>query len=105
MLKIGVRKRKLLLKKNKKKVLFKSTVEEEKRITGLNSLGQKFFSKAHESRGAAAQGITALVERGDKIETIGNKTANLHVSAFQYAQLAKQLKEKNGTKSKLSHWF
>ena len=60
--------------------------------------GNKTIAQA--TRGVTSvlsQGMAALWERGEKLD---NKTAQLHNDAAKYAEMAKQLKEKNQKKSK-----
>jgi hypothetical protein len=44
--------------------------------------------------------MSALRERGERLERVGNNTTNLYMDASDYAQLAKQMKEKSKTKTK-----
>ena len=63
--------------------------------------GNKTIAQA--TRGVTSvlsQGMSALRERGEKLEKLDNKTAQLHNDAAKYAEMAKQLKEKNQKKSK-----
>ncbi len=89
-------------------VLFKSALDEQKRMknkTVSSSRGQKILSNSKESSGALVQGLLALRERGDKLESMGNKTANLRTDAANFAQLAKEMKEKSKNTTKLFRRF
>ena len=46
-----------------------------------------------------AQGLSAMRERGERLEKLDNKTAQLQSDAQDYASLAKQMKEKNKKKA------
>ena len=84
-------------------VLFESAVEEQKRMNHeavSRPRGQKLFIALQESRSELVQGMSAFRERGERLERLGNETANLHMDACDYAQMAKQMNEKNKTKSK-----
>ena len=90
-------------KKQSSMLLFEGAVEEQKR-TNREAVSrtrvQKLFTVVQESRSMLVQGMSAFRERGEKLERLGNETANLHMDACDYAQMAKQMKEKNKTKSK-----
>ncbi len=89
-------------KKRSSMVLFESAVEEQKRAnheTESRTHGQKLFTVVQESRSVLVQGMSAFRERGERLERLGNATANLHMDACDYAQMAKQIKEKNKSKS------
>jgi hypothetical protein len=45
-----------------------------------------------------AQGMNALRERGERLQQLEGKTSQLHNDASSYAELAKQMKEKNKKK-------
>lgn len=89
-------------KKHSSVALFESALEELEKIKSKtsSSLSRKFFSNAKTS-GAVVQGLSALRERGDKLELMGNQTTMLHTNAANYAQLAKQMKDKSKNNSKL----
>lgn len=82
-------------------VLFKSAVEEQKMLKEQTpkSKGKKTMAKAKEAAGAMSQAMSALRERGDKIERLDNKTAQLQSDAQNYAEMAKQMKERNKKKA------
>ena len=90
-------------KKHSSVALFESALEELEKIKSKtsSSLSRKFFSNAKETSGAVVQGLSALRERGDKLELMGNQTTMLHTNAANYAQLAKQMKDKSKNNSKL----
>ena len=46
-----------------------------------------------------AQGMSALRERGERLEKLDNTTSNLNNEAANYADMARQLKEKNKEKA------
>jgi hypothetical protein len=90
-------------KKHASMVLFESAVEEQRQIkseTVSRTLGQKLFLKAKDSSSEMVHGMSALRERGERLERVGNNTTNLYMDASDYAQLAKQMKEKSKTKTK-----
>lgn len=98
-----------MLKKNGGKehfsqILFESAIEEQKRINGeaaSRKIGQTFFRTLQGSSNALAQGMSVLRERGDRLASVGDEAINIHSDAFDYAQIAKQMKEKTKAKSKL----
>ena len=90
-------------KKHSSDVLFKSAVEEQKKLKSEqqspNNGGNKVIAKAKEATGAMAQAMNAMRERGEKLERLDNKTAQLQSDASNYAEMARQLKEKNRKKA------
>lgn len=88
-------------------VLFKSAIEEKNRPKGdeSKSRGNKLMAKAKRVTGAMTDGMSALRERGEKIEGLDDKTSRLHNKASNYADMAKMMKEKNKKKSKLFRMF
>ena len=87
-------------KTNASDVLFKSAVEEQKRITSETTSpkiqAKKTIDKA---TSAMSQGMSALRERGERLEKMDNATSNLNNEAANYADMARQLKEKNKKKA------
>lgn len=57
------------------------------------------MAKAKEATGAMSDAMSALRERGERLEKLANKTALLHSDASNYAEMAKQMKEKNKKKA------
>lgn len=85
-------------------VLFKSAIEEQNELKSGQSQspktsGKKMMAKAKKATGAMSDAMSALRERGEKIENLDNKTAQLHSEASNYAEMAKQMKEKNKKKA------
>ena len=92
-------------KTNSSEVLFKSAIEEQKRLkdetprtTNKKTIGNKLKGAS----GAMSEAMSALRERGERLEKLDKKTADLHNDAQNYAEMAKQLKEKS---KKKSTWF
>lgn len=91
-------------KEHSSKILFESAIEEQKRVKGeaaSKNSGQTLFQKIQGSSSALAQGMSALRERGDRLASVGDEAVNIHSDAYDYAQIAKQMKEKTKAKSKL----
>lgn len=85
-------------------VLFKSAVEEQNQLKSAkspNTSDKKMMARAKGAVGTMSEAMSALQERGDRLEELGNKTAQLQSGASDYAQMAKQMKEKNKKKSNL----
>lgn len=92
-------------KTNSSEVLFKSAIEEQKRLKKdetSRTTTRKAMAKLKGASGAMSEAMSALRERGERIEKLDSKTADLQNDAQNYADMAKQLKEK--TKKK-SQWF
>lgn len=93
-------------KTNSSEVLFKSAIEEQKRLRlkeeTPRTTNRKVVAKLKGASGAMSEAMSALRERGERIEKLDSKTADLQNDAQNYADMAKQLKEK--TKKK-SQWF
>lgn len=93
-------------KKHSSEVLFKSAVEEQNKLrseqSAPKSAAKKTIGKAKAASGAIGQVMSAMRERGEKLETLDNKTSQLSGDASNYAQMAKQMKEKN--KKKATFW-
>lgn len=87
-------------KTNASDVLFKSAVEEQERLKREVSGGSSVGAKAKEATGIMAKGMAALRERGERLERLDAKTAQLQGDAANYAQMAKQMKDKNKKKAK-----
>ena len=89
---------------NSSEVLFKSAIEEQKRLKEETprTTNRKVVAKLKGAAGAMSEAMSALRERGERIEKLDSKTADLQNDAQNYADMAKQLKEK--TKKK-SQWF
>mmetsp|Transcript_11818 Transcript_11818/g.25918 ORF Transcript_11818/g.25918 Transcript_11818/m.25918 type:complete len:98 (-) Transcript_11818:895-1188(-) len=84
-------------------VVLNSAIEEQKKMQSEiapATSGKKAMAKAKEVTSVFSQGMSALRERGERLEKLDNKTAQLQSDASNYAQTAKQLKEKNQKKSK-----
>ena len=88
-------------KTNTAEPLFKEAIEEQKRIKSetASASAKKTIAKAKDAAGAMAQGLSAMRERGERLEKLDNKTAQLQSDAQDYASLAKQMKEKNKKKA------
>ena len=87
-------------KTNASDVLFKSAVEEQKRITSETTSPKTQAKKTiDKATSAMAQGMSALRERGERLEKLDNTTSNLNNEAANYADMARQLKEKNKKKA------
>ena len=82
-------------KRNASEVLFKSAIEEQKKMKNKSTP----FIKAKDASSAMAQGMNALRERGERLQQLEGKTSQLHNDASSYAELAKQMKEKNKKKA------
>jgi len=83
-------------KKNTSEPLFKAAIEEQKRIKEAKPLA---VAKAKGAASAMAQGMSALKERGERLEKLDNRTAELGNEAANFADMAKQLKEQTKKKS------
>ena len=86
-------------KKNTAEPLFKAAIEEQKRIKEAKPTTQKTVAKAKGAASAMAQGMSALKERGERLEKLDNRTAELGNEAANFADMAKQLKEQTKKKS------
>jgi uncharacterized protein (DUF2252 family) len=86
---------------NSSKVLFESAIEEQKRLKEQTpkTANRKTMAKLQGATGAMSEAMSALKERGDRIEKLDRKTADLQNDAQSYAEMAKQLKEKTKKKS------
>lgn len=85
---------------NKSETLFKGAIEERKPKKESPLLhGKKMLDKAKGATGALSDAMLALRERGEKIESLDSKSAELQNGAANYASMAKQLKEKNKKRS------
>jgi len=89
-------------KTNMSEVLFKSAIEEQEQLKGkLTASGIKMMNKAKVATGTLSDAMSFLRERGEKIETLDNRTAQLKSGASDYAVMAKQMKGKNKKKASL----
>ena len=88
-------------KANRSGVLFESAIEEQKRIKERTpkTNNRKTFDKAKGAMGAMSEAMSALQERGDRIERLDKQTADLQHDAQNYAEMAKKLKQKAKKKS------
>jgi hypothetical protein len=89
-------------KTNSSNVLFKGAVEEQEKLKNeqpQQGMVQKTIAKGKGATAAMSQAMSALKERGEKIERLDNKAAQLQDEASNYADMAKKLKEKNKKKS------
>jgi len=86
---------------NSSGVLFASAIEEQKRLKEQTPkvTNRKAMAKLQGASGALSEAMSALKERGDRIEQLDRKTADLQNDAQNYADMAKQLKEKTKKKS------
>jgi len=86
---------------NSSGVLFASANEEQKRLKEQTPkvTNRKAMAKLQGASGALSEAMSALKERGDRIEQLDRKTADLQNDAQNYAEMAKQLKEKTKKKS------
>eukprot|EP00585_Thalassiosira_rotula_P008715 CAMPEP_0196136728 /NCGR_PEP_ID=MMETSP0910-20130528/4940_1 /TAXON_ID=49265 /ORGANISM="Thalassiosira rotula, Strain GSO102" /LENGTH=614 /DNA_ID=CAMNT_0041397063 /DNA_START=35 /DNA_END=1879 /DNA_ORIENTATION=+ len=82
-------------------VLFKEAIEEQQEMKRgqPQSRGKEMMPKAKGATGAMSDAMSAMRERGEKIETLDNKTSQLHDGASNYADMAKMVKEKNKKKA------
>jgi predicted transcriptional regulator len=81
--------------------LFESAIEEQKRLKERTpkTANRKAMAKAEGASGSMSEAMNALKERGDRIEKLDKRTADLQNDAQNYAEMAKQLKEKTKKKS------
>ncbi|KAL7499451.1 hypothetical protein ACHAWT_006986 [Skeletonema menzelii] len=88
-------------KANRSGVLFESAIEEQKRLKKRTpkTANRKTILRAEGATGAMSEAMNALKERGDRIEKLDKKTADLQSDAQNYAEMAKKLKEKSKKKS------
>lgn len=88
-------------KANRSGVLFESAIEEQKRLKERTpkTANRKTIARAEGATGAMSEAMNALKERGDRIEKLDKKTADLQSDAQNYAEMAKKLKEKTKKKS------
>mmetsp|Transcript_2232 Transcript_2232/g.4061 ORF Transcript_2232/g.4061 Transcript_2232/m.4061 type:complete len:613 (-) Transcript_2232:78-1916(-) len=88
-------------KANSSGVLFESAIEEQKRLKERTpkTANKKTMAKLEGATGAMNEAMSALKERGDRIEKLDRKTADLQNDAQNYAEMAKKLKEKTKKKS------
>ena len=86
---------------NSSGVLFKGAIEEQSRLKDQTpqTTNHKTMTKLKGATGAMSEAVSALKERGEKIEKLDKKTADLQNDAQNYAEMAKQLKEKTKKKS------
>ena len=89
-------------KTNSSGVLFEAAIEEQKRLKEKSSKAGNRRNILSGAKGAMSEAMNALKERGDRIEKLDKKTADLQNDAQNYAEMAKQLKEKTKKKSTLS---
>merc|ERR1712176_1526274 len=87
-------------KASKAKMLFKRAIEEQEQLKIKSATGGRKTIKAKWTE--LSDVMSALKERGEKIERLDNKTAQLQSGAADYAKMAKRLKEK---KKKRSSFF
>lgn len=82
-------------------VLFKSALEEQEKMRSEKSptSGAKTVAKAKQAAGAMSHAMSALRERGERLERLDDKTAQLQSDASNYADMAKKMKEKNKKKA------
>mmetsp|Transcript_14754 Transcript_14754/g.31269 ORF Transcript_14754/g.31269 Transcript_14754/m.31269 type:complete len:619 (-) Transcript_14754:64-1920(-) len=88
--------------KHSSEVLFKSAVAEQNELKSRSPRprGGKTMEMAKGATGAIFDAMSALRERGERIEHLDNKAAQLNSDAANYADMAKQMKEKNKQKAK-----
>lgn len=89
-------------KANRSGVLFESAIEEQKRLkekTPKSDNRKTMATKAKGATNAMSEAMSALKERGDRIERLDQKSKDLQNDAQNYAEMAKKLKEKTKKKS------
>ncbi|KAL7538282.1 hypothetical protein ACHAWF_006043 [Thalassiosira exigua] len=82
--------------------LFKSEVEEANRAKASHTpkgRGTETTARAKEATGAMSQAMSALRERGERLEKLENQTTQLQNDAEGYAEMARKMKEKNRKKA------
>ena len=89
--------------KHTSKGVFESALEEQKLLKKEQpkTKAGKTMAKAKGAAGAMGQAMSAMRERGDRLERLDNKTAQLQSEAADYASMAKKLKEQNKKKASL----
>lgn len=81
-------------------ILFKRAIEEQEQLKRKPTTGgKKMMAKAKAATGALSDAMSAIKERGEKIDRLDNKTSQLQTGASDYAKMAKQMKEKNKKKA------
>ena len=90
-------------KANRSGVLFESAIEEQKRLKEQTpkTAHRKTVAKAEGAKGEMSEAMSALKERGDRIEKLDKKTADLQHDAQNYAEMAKKQKQKTKKKSSI----
>ena len=84
-------------------VLFKSAIEEQRQLqSGQQSCtaGGKLRAKAKKASGVISDAMSALRMRGETLQGLDSRAAQLHSGTANYAEMAKQIKEKNKQKAK-----
>mmetsp|Transcript_50356 Transcript_50356/g.107241 ORF Transcript_50356/g.107241 Transcript_50356/m.107241 type:complete len:616 (+) Transcript_50356:155-2002(+) len=82
-------------------VLFKSAVEEQNEVKSgqYQSRSKQVMAKAKGATVAMSEAMSALRERGETLDQLDNKSAQIHSNALNYADMAKKMKEKNKKKA------
>ena len=86
---------------NASECLFKSAIQEREELKKeeSNRKGSLLAGKAKKATGALSDAMHALRERGDRIEKLSHRTADLKSDAADYAANARALKEKQKKKA------
>merc|ERR1712087_32508 len=74
-------------------VLFKSAIEEQQQIQSELRTTTDKHVEVNNVSGAMSEAMSALRERGEKIEKLSHRTASLQSEAADYASNAKALKQ------------
>lgn len=80
-------------------VLFESAVQELQQTKSEERTIAETQAKAQDASGAMSEGMSALRERGEKLEKMSHQTVDLQSEAADYASNAKALKQKCKKKS------
>jgi ABC-type transporter Mla subunit MlaD len=73
--------------------------EKEKLKSSEKKHATNLTQQTKTATGAISQAMSAMKERGERLEKLDNTTASLQNEATNYADMAKQLKEKTKKKS------
>ena len=84
---------------NASECLFKSAVQEREDLQKKETKESLLAGKAKKATGALSDAMNALRERGDRIEKLSHKSADLQSNAADYAANARALKEKQKKKA------
>jgi ABC-type transporter Mla subunit MlaD len=73
--------------------------KEKLKSSDKTHMAANLTQQAKTATGAISQAMSAMKERGERLEKLDNTTASLQNEATNYADMAKQLKEKTKKKS------